>query len=229
MNTRTVLCAALLALFAASCESPPRLIDYNVNADYLTEIFPAPLVIVGVIESDALVRSPVPSHRDAGLLLQLRKVKVRIENVLRGDAKTATMTIYYFAWYRYTGGNRPLGTWKQGDRRIFWLRADSGALRTACDGRDCTMPVFSGRHPHYQADQRKPLGYALADIWFTRGEGATDTDMVRQVDWGYPSTVPDSYVTDKLQQLAATEADSIRAAACKQLSYLRQPCVSKRL
>jgi len=43
------------------------LVDYNVNADYLTEIFPAPLVVVAVIASDTLVRDPVSSHSDPGL------------------------------------------------------------------------------------------------------------------------------------------------------------------
>ena len=218
------VCAAML-LLGVSCGRSPRLVDYNVNADYLTEIFPAPLVVVAVIASDTLVRDPVSSHSDLGLLLQLRKVRVRVENVLRGKTSCGAMTIYYFGWHDYTGGNRPLGAWKEGDRRIFWLREDSGVLRTACDARDCTMPVYSGAHPHYKADQQKPLGYALADIWFTRGEGATDADFVRQVDWGYPSTVPETYLIEKLQRLAAAGIPSVRAAACKQLSNIQQPCV----
>jgi hypothetical protein len=199
------------------------LLDYDVNADYLTEIFPAPLVVVA-INSDTLVRGPVPSRQNPALLLQLRQVHVRVENVLRGNARKGAMTIYYFAWNNYTGGNRPLGAWTPGDRGIFWLREDAGVLRTACDARDCTMPVYSGTHPRYQADHRKPLGYALADIWFTRGEGASDADLARQVDWGYPSTVPETYVTEKLQHLAATESELVRASACTQLSYLRKPC-----
>lgn len=117
-----------------------------------------------------------------------------------------------------------LGAWTSGDRRIFWLREDAGVLRTACDARDCTMPVYSGAHPRYQADQRKPLGYALADIWFTRGQGATDADFAKQVDWGYPSTVPEAYVVENMRRLAAAESALVRTAACKQLSYLRQPC-----
>jgi hypothetical protein len=201
------------------------LVDYNVHADYLTEIFPAPLVAVAVITSDTLVRGPVHSHWNANLLLQLRKVRVRVENVLRGKFDSDSMTIYYFAWYRWTGGNRPLGGWKPGDRRIFWIREDSGVLRAACDGPDCTMPVYSGAHPHYKPDQSKPLGYALADIWFTRGAGTSDTEFVRQIDWGWPSTVPEDYLVEKLQQLAATEVPPVRAAACRQLSYVPQACV----
>jgi len=151
-------------------------------------------------------------------------VDVRVENVLRGNAREGATTIYYFTWNTYTGGNRPPGAWTPGDRRIFWLREDAGILRTACDARDCTMPVYSGAHPHYQADQHQPLGYALADIWFTRGQDAIDADFAKQVEWGYPSTVPEAYVVENMRRLAATESALVRTAACTQLSYLRQPC-----
>ena len=50
------------------------------------------------------------------------------------------------------------------------------------------MPVTSGAHPHYKADPQKPLGYALADIFLTRGEGVTDAEFAAQVARGTPST-----------------------------------------
>jgi hypothetical protein len=138
--------------------------------------------------------------------VQLRKLSVRVENVLRGTVNTGTAVIYYFALAGPIDGTIPLGQWQAGDRKILWLRLDSGVLRTACDGHDsCTMPVTSGAHPHYQPDPTKPLGYALADICFARGEGTTDGQFARGVEWGAPSTVPESYLFEKLQQLAATE------------------------
>jgi len=86
------------------------------------------------------------------------------------------------------------------------------------------MPVRSGAHPHYKPDSQKPLGCALADIWFTRGDGTTDSDFAKGVDWGAPSTVPKAYLFEKLQRLAATEVPIVRDAACRQLSYYRQKC-----
>jgi hypothetical protein len=65
----------------------------------------------------------------------------------------------------------------------------------------------------------------LADIWFTRGDGTTDHEFARGVNWGAPGTVPEAYLFEKLQHLAATEVPIVRAAACKQLSYYRQKCV----
>ena len=99
-------------------------------------------------------------------------------------------------------------------------------LRTACDGWDeCTMPAESGTHSNYTADPKKPLGYALADIFFTRGDGVTDAEFAKQVEWGAPSTVPEAYLFEKLQRLAATEVPVVQEAACKQLSDYPQKCV----
>jgi hypothetical protein len=87
------------------------------------------------------------------------------------------------------------------------------------------MPVDSGTHPTYKPDLKKPLGYALADIFFTRGDGVTDAGFARQVEWGAPTTVPREYLFEKLQHLAATEVPLVRDAACKYLSYYQQKCI----
>ena len=232
---RLLLAAYLLLGTDAGC-GPSRLIDQKLthtDSEYLDRIFSSPIVVVGVILSDTLVRRPVPSHWDAQTLLQLRKLKIRVENVLRGDVIPGAATVYYFTWAGAFNGPRPLGFWVTGratvSRRILWLRHDSGVLRTACDGWDyCTMPVGSGAHPQYKPDPKRPLAYALADIWFTRGEKTTDADFARQIDWGAPSTVPEAYLFEKLQQLAATEVPAVRTAACKQLSYYHQKCVEPR-
>jgi hypothetical protein len=178
---------------------------------------------VGVILSDTPVRQPIQRN---GFQMQLCRITVRVENELRGNLAKGKIAVYYFAPVGTYTGPLPLGSWRPGDRRILWLRPDSGVLRTACDGPDsCTMPVRSGAHPQYKSDPRKPLGCALADIWFTRGEGTTDSEFAKGVDWGAPSTVPEPCLFKKLQQLAVTEVPAVRAAACKQLSYYQQKCV----
>jgi hypothetical protein len=157
--------------------------------------------------------------------MQLRRLSVRVENGLRGNLTTGTIAAYYFALAGAYDGPIPLGHWKLGDRRILWLRHDSGILRTACDGHDsCTMLVRSGAHLHYRSDPQKPLSYALVDLFFTRGDVTNDSDFARAIE-DAPSTVPETYLFEKLQRLAATEVPIVRAAACKQLSYYRQKCV----
>jgi hypothetical protein len=153
-------------------------------------------------------------------------LELRVENSLRGEIADGTIVVYYFGFAGGFDGPRPLGFWSIAGRRIFWLRRDSGTLRTACDGFDyCTSRVGSGAHPHYKPDPNKPLGYALADICLTRGERIADDDFARQIDSGVPGTVPEPYLFEKLQQLAATEVPVVRAVACRQLSYYRQKCV----
>jgi hypothetical protein len=228
---RWVWIACCSFAIGAGCRSSPNLVfqkGTSSDADYIARIFNAPIVVVGSIESDAFVRLT----RQYGIHLQLRKLNVRVENVLRGDLVVGTTTVYYYTWAGAFNGLRPLGFWDEHGsrhrecRRILWLRRDSGVIRTACDGGDeCTMPVESGTHLDYKTDPGLSLGYALADIFFTRGNGATDAEFARQVEWGAPSTVPNAYLFEKLQRLAATEVPIVREAACKQLSYYRQKCV----
>jgi hypothetical protein len=228
---KLVLAVCFLFVIDAGCRSSPRLVfqkGTSSDSEYISKVFSAPIVVVGVIESDTLERGPARGDRD----IQLRKLRVRVENVLRGDVIPEKTTVYYYTWAGAFNGPRPLVFWgvtrsiNPVYRRILWLRRDSDVLRTACDGWDeCTMPAESGTHPNYRADPKKPLGYALADIFFTRGDRVTDAEFANQVEWGAPSTVPEAYLFEKLQRLAATEVPVVREAACKQLSYYRQKCV----
>lgn len=198
---------------------------YSMQQPY-GRIFDAPLVAVGVIVSDTDEGRTAPCKRGADCPMQLHRLNVRIENILRGSLETGEVAVYYFMFASaFSSPGPPLGQWGKVYRRILWLRRDSGVLRLACDGHNyCAAPVRSGAHPHYRPDPQKPLGYAMADIWFTRGEGTTDDDFAEGINWGAPSTVPEPYLIQKLQRLVATESPIVRAAACKQLSYYRQNC-----
>lgn len=159
-----------LVVISAGCRLSPHLVfqkPASSDSDF-AQVFAAPIVVVGVIESDTLVRGP--THPD-GALVQLRKLKIRVENVLRGNAIGETVIVYYFTWAGAFDGPKPLGIWSMAGnstpafRRVLWLRKDSGVLRTACDGWDyCTMSVNSGAHPSYRPTPQKPLDYALADL-----------------------------------------------------------------
>lgn len=199
------------------------------DQEYLAKVFSAPIVVVAVIQSDTLVHGPTAASER----IQLRQLQVRVENVLRGKDIPEAARIYYYTWAGAFNGPRPLGFWMMPghsrpiNRRVFWLRREFGVLRTACDGWDeCTMPANSGSHGNYKPDPTKPLGYALADIFFTKGDGVTDGAFADQVEWGAPSTVPEAYLLEKLQHLARTEPQMVRDAACKQLAYYRQECAA---
>jgi hypothetical protein len=197
----------------------PRLID-QVDAGSRSS-GSAPIVIVGTLASDTLVRGPVPMHSDPKYPLQLRKLEVQVENVLKGGPVPKLSTVYYFALAGGIDGPRPLGFWNIGDRRILRLRKDSGVLRTACDGWDyCTRSVESGTHPNYRPDSRKSADYAVADLLLTRGEGeVNEKKFAAEVD--YASMGQDEalqiYVIEKLGHLALTEHGEVKSSACKSL------------
>jgi hypothetical protein len=187
------------------------------------QIFNTPIVVVGVLGSDTAVGDP--SHLTDGL--RLRKVVVRVENVLRGKLANSVVTVYYFAFaVAYSSPSRPLGDWKSGERRILWLREDSGVLRTSCDGHAyCACRVWSGAHPQYRPDPQKPLDFALIDIQLTRGEGADDSEFAHGIELVTGGAAREAYLLERLQLLAATEVPVVRDAACNELSYFRQKCV----
>src|SRR5579872_4744943 len=104
------------AAFISGQRAVPLLVD---QCDRGTRLESAPIVIVGVLTSDTLVGGPVPMHSDAATSLQLRRLYVRVENILRGAPIPAEITVYYFTWAGGFDGPRPLGIWRIGGRRIL--------------------------------------------------------------------------------------------------------------
>jgi hypothetical protein len=195
----------------------PALIDQCDAADFSRNS--APIVVVGVVAADVLVRSPVPMHSNPIHPLQFRKLTLNVENVLKGAPVPKPAVVYYFTWAGGFDGPQPLGFWTVGSRRIFWLRRDSQVLRTACDGWDgCTMSVQSGSHLNYQRDTQKPIEYALADLLLTRGGGTVnEIGFATEIGRGVPDQELQGYVVEKLRNLALTEHGDVRSSACEML------------
>jgi hypothetical protein len=172
---------------------------------------------VGVISSDTLALRSVPMHSNRSYPLQLRRLAVAVENVLKGQVVADRIEVYYFTWGAGFDGPQPLGFWRVGDRRIFLLRWDSGVMRTACDGLDnCTWGVYSGAHPQYGADKAKPIGYAIADILLTRGVGKIREQKFAGAIAG-EAPAPFDYLIERLGQLSVTEKGAAKSAACREL------------
>lgn len=179
----------------------------------------APLVIVGLIEADEAVGEPVLSRIEEGTRVQLRRVRMRVENVLAGSLESSKVQAYYYGFAGGFNGPRPLGFWSLPSRRIVWLLLDGGVHRLACDGWDgCTRGVESGAHPGYVADVRKQVEYAIIDIVLTRGEGRIEERrFAASIGDGVPDAGREAYVISKLSLLAAGRSTEVRRAACYQL------------
>jgi hypothetical protein len=149
--------------------------------------------------------------------MQLHRVRVRIENVLKGSLREQVIDVYYFGFAGALDGPRTLGFGHEPSRRIFWLKKEGEAFRMACDGwDDCTTIVESGAHLQYRADPSKPLEYALADILLTRGEGEIDhLRFAGQISQGVPDRGIQGFVIEKLRKLAQTESLDVKTSACE--------------
>ena len=124
---------------------PPPLID---QCDKNPDREAAEIVVAGILSTDVPIRIGVPMHGDPSNLLQLCKLTLQVENVMKGTQIPATISVYYFTWMGLKGP-RQLGDWDKGRRRVLWLRRDVGVLRTICDGWDTcstalTIPTKSG-------------------------------------------------------------------------------------
>jgi hypothetical protein len=229
---RVVSCVALVFVFSvlnANCTRSPHLTEYDEESN--KQARSAPLVVVGVVDSDSRVGRPVPSRRDPNYPMQLHRARVKVENVLRGSVSERTFWVFYFALGAGFEGNRPLGFGPEASRRILWLRRDADVFRMACDGWDgCTMFVKSGAHPRYNADPQKSLAYALADILLTRGECKIDEiPFASEIGWGVPGQGMEGYLIGKLRTLALTESSAVKATACVQLWIYQQDRIDSSL
>jgi hypothetical protein len=93
---RCLLCAVII--LSAACERVPPLVEYESSGAGLTQqIASVPIVIVGRILAHSEVGHPHPSRWDAKYPMQLYKVTVQVENILRGDVKPGIVPIFYFA------------------------------------------------------------------------------------------------------------------------------------
>jgi hypothetical protein len=226
--TRVVVVFALTAL-ATDCSSVPQFTESDEQSNSQARL--APLVVVGLADSDVPIGRPIPSRRDPSYPMQLHRVRVKIENVLRGSISEQTIPVYYFGFAGGHEGPRPLRFGREPSRRILWLRRDRGAYRTACDGWDaCTTFVMSGPHPRYRVDPHKAIDYALVDILLTRGEGKiNDLQFASQIQSGVPDQEIQGYVIEKLRQLATTESSDIKSSACQLLWIYTQDQIESRL
>jgi hypothetical protein len=227
----------VLSAFWLGCNRVPTLVDYpeymELRDKHPQRDLPPSIVIVGTIGEDVRVAAPLTSHWDPKLILQLRKVRVSVENVLRGDLAASQLEVFYFTFAMNYSGGPPLGSWYQGTRRLLFLQRDSGVLRMACDGvASCATVVKTGYHPNLKADPGTPLAAALAELFLSKGEGVSDPDFasaivqgqgeyefVTQREFGH---VDHQYAVAKLWLLSTSKVPAIRKSACDslELSYL---------
>jgi hypothetical protein len=204
----TMAALGALLIWSATRDLPPPLLAQGDSHERPQKT--APIVIVGVLRSDRFVVRRYP--------LQLRRLIVDVENVLKGDVAIGPLTVYYFTFASGFDGPQPLGMWSVGGRRVLWLRRDRGVLRTACDGWDgCTIGVYSGSHRGLKVELNRTLDDTVAEVLLTRGSGSIDErGFAAAVDRGN-SPGSTEFLISKYNALARSERSVVKAAACVQL------------
>src|SRR5260370_38232648 len=129
-NGVTRRCLAVMLCGVAWCSPLPNVPNLTPHVSYVEmreQISQATLIIVGIVESEHVVRMVDSGPKDSDAL-ELHKVRIRLEGVVEGQVNDERLTFYY---YQVTGawdGPEPnMITPKE--RGIFYLVQDSVVWR----------------------------------------------------------------------------------------------------
>jgi hypothetical protein len=210
-----ILLAAQLVL-AAGCSrvAPIRPYDQRTFADADS----GSLLILGVAEGDEKIGRPVSSSLFQ-TELQLHRVTVQIENVLRGNIPEHNITLYYFAFEHLNTGHPPLIFGKAPSRRLISVRKDGAVYRTAIDGWNCAPRVVTGAHPGYTPGPNASLAEIDIDLNMNRGDGPVDDEQFAiEIETLTHSGGDEALYAARLRHLVLTESGKVKSTACRELA-----------
>jgi hypothetical protein len=224
------LALALLAFTASlGCCPSPQMTEfparyYNQSPEQIVQV---PIILVGVVLTQTQVGDFHPSRIEGHGPIRGFRCRIRVENVLQGNVSQGDVDIFYFIGADSLGSSAGILNLPAGVRRIFFLQRDGGKLRTIYDGWDLTVEeVYSGAHPSFKRNPARPVTDSIVDLLLTRGEGATDKDMLEAVYrvGGGMNIFGAETVVKKLQQVAREETLPVREEACYFLAEAKHPC-----
>jgi hypothetical protein len=206
--------AASLCLLAA-CTKAPDLMPRVAYVEIEHQVDQANLIVVGVVEGEQAVRKVAGTKKTGPL--ELRAVDVRTEGVIKGEFSGDHLRFYY---YQMTGG-----AWdgpapnivSPGERGIFYLLTDGGALRATTDAFLSHTRLDTGKHSISTDVNESRVREAIARLVLMPGEGA---DLGRYLESMHRSESLAIALVDRekvgrmLQSLLSNPTAEIRARAC---------------
>jgi hypothetical protein len=219
--------AVITCLLLVGCNSRLALCDYwdprdlIERHDYETMRL-SPIIVVGKVTSVETVRKGYRASRQPNLFLDLMKVKIDVENILRGEGLGSNLVFYFFAYSPRNGGysGPPRYEVGAGNRRIFFLTRDLGVLRSSGDVLDYTLHVASGSHRGLGLSS--DLGESISEILLGLGNEFDPDAMARSILRSAPSA---DRFSSRLNTVALLErlvsdrrAPRIGAEACFELA-----------
>jgi hypothetical protein len=182
-----------------------------------------PVILLGQVLASSHTAAPPDRSQWDGGVVQLWKVRVRVEHVLQGEVQPKEVDIFYFSDLEAGESSvaRVLGDLYAGHSEIFFLQRDRGKLRTICDGlRPCIIWVRTGSHYNFKIESGLPIEDIITKILLSRGDHTTDQQMADaiyhpELRWG---TLP---LVNALEQLVAQEKSPyVRAIALDKIRSL---------
>ncbi len=126
----------------------------------------APIILLGHVVSVGEIGAPRQSSADHRIGIQLTRIKVDVEVVLKGDVNSDSADVYYFAYSPSASRmdfRAPRYLPAVGQHRIFFLKPTDTGYRLVGDILDYTLRVSSGRHSRGLCDGMTP-GCCIAQI-----------------------------------------------------------------
>jgi hypothetical protein len=235
MATRCLTLLVLAWLTLSSCE---RVLQLHPNdrrnpTPPSRQLASIPIIAVGRILANEHIGS-ARKEDEFSAPIQLCRVTIQIENILRGRIAKGRTAVYYFTDVGSTGASPRLGmspyagSWHLGDRMMFFLRRDASVLRTTCDFRDyCVVQVFSGAHPGFKINPDKSIAENIVDLLLTRGADSRDRQMIKAITKSRVLDFSEAYALRKIEQLALDGPQEVTNAACDLLSAYKHPCATE--
>jgi hypothetical protein len=153
--------------------------------------------------------------------IQLFRVDISIENILKGAVPAGRNAFFYFQRITATGPAL-MGFYSRGTfRDILLLRNEKGRLRLIRDVRsNCAPTVYTGAHPAFKPTPGESVHEQMVDILLTPGKGVTDAGMLHAIFEMAPFLTSHTYTLVKLLQLSESDSSLMRTAACLQFRDL---------
>jgi len=173
--TRFGLTVGLAVL--AGCAGRTGINDYVRKSDYLMPyaerlLFEsrAPIIVLGRVLDAQDVGDATPSAGDSRVIVQLTRITIDIEQVVKGIPATNPMWFYYFTFsaLNRTSLGVPCYLPAVGQRRLFFLTPAGNIYRSVGDLTDYTLPVMTGTHPKDFCRGKTP-GCCIANILLVPG------------------------------------------------------------
>jgi len=169
----------------------------------------APYIAAVTIANSNLDGPAQPIFEGGPKTLQLMKFVANVDNVIKGDLRSKTITFYFFAkldqnpnYYLYPGR-----------RYIVSLRHEGGVLRSWTDATQLKVEVHSGLHRQQDLPLDLGPGTAIAYILLTPGRDCDLSEFEANIRW--PSSYGEpGYVSERLRELQLNANPGIRDSAC---------------